>query len=139
MREILISLAIIVALSSCAREECELCGHWRSNAERTLSEMEKSPLLSDKQRQLFRNDFYGRLIVETRKADSRAYFPDQAAESVDWSPWQVVSHSGNSMTIRESIDGETVLRSITLDGDCYRVDQPNLGFGEWFCKLPQVP
>ncbi len=89
MRQILVTLAIAVTLSSCGNQTCELCGRWRSNAERTLAEMEKSPLLSEKQRQFFRNDFYGKLVVETREKDSRAYFPDQSPESVAWEPWQI--------------------------------------------------
>jgi len=91
-------------------------------------------LLSDKQRQLFRNNFYGRLIVETRESDMRAYFPDESADSVIWEPWQEVSRSGDSVAIKVVIGGETVIRSITLHDNCYRVDQPNLGFGEWFCR-----
>ena len=136
MRRIPIVLTIAVALSSCADQSCELCGRWRSNAELTLPEMEKSPLLSEKQRQFFRDDFYGQLVVETRKKDSRAYFPDQSPESVAWEPWQLVSRSGNALTVRYSMGGDPVVREIKLDGDCYQVLQPNLGFGEWFCREP---
>lgn len=136
MRHILIALAIVAAVPSCAEQSCELCGRWRSNAERTLPEMEKSSILSDKQRRLFRNNFYGQLVVETREKDSRAYFFDQSPESVAWEPWQLIARSGNSLTVRHSLGGDTVVREIQLDGDCYRVSQPNLGFGEWFCREP---
>lgn len=127
---------IAAALTSCADQPCELCGRWRSNAERTLPEMEKSPLLSEKQRRLFRNDFYGKLIVETRADSFRTYFPDQSPDSVAWQPWQFVSRSGNALTARYFLDGNSVERTIRLEGDCYQVLQPHLGFSEWFCKVP---
>jgi hypothetical protein len=136
MNQIPFALAIAVALSSCANQPCELCGRWRSSAERTLPDMERSSLLSEKQRQFFRNDFYGKLVVETRQNDSRAYFPDESPESVAWEPWELVSRSGNTLTVRYSADGDSVVRDIKLHGDCYQVLQPNLGFGEWFCKEP---
>src|SRR5688500_1296469 len=132
MRQILIALAIMAALPSCAEQSCDLCGRWRSNAERTLPVMEASSILSDKQRRLFRSNFYGQLVVETREKDSRSYFPDQFPKSVAWEPWQLVSRSGNLLTVTYSLGGDTVVREIQLDGDCYRVSQPNLGFGEWF-------
>jgi hypothetical protein len=134
MRHIAIALTLVAALSSCVGQECELCGRWQSNAELTLAEMEKSSVLSVKQRQLFRTNFYGRLIVETRETDSRAYFSGESPDSAKWESWQVVSRSGNTLVIKLPIGDELVTRSITFDGECYRVDQPNLGFGEWFCR-----
>lgn len=135
MKQSLIALTIVALLSGCTKQECELCGHWRSDAERTLTEMEKSSVLSDKQRRFFRNDFYGHLIVETRENDGRAYFPDQAPDSVPWEPWEVVMRSDESLTVRYSMGGKTFERSIMIDEDCYRVEQPELGFGEWFCRV----
>ena len=137
MRYIFLALFSSLALVGCPAKTCDMCGRWQSNADRTLAEMEMSPLLSDKQRRFFRNNFYGRLIVEIRETHSRAYFPDEFSESVAaWEPWQEISRSGDSVTVKETIAGETLIRSVTLHGNCYRVDQPNLGFGEWFCRTP---
>lgn len=134
MRQILVALALAIAMSSCAAQPCELRSRWRSNAKLTLQEMEKSTLLSDKQRQFFRNDFYGQLIVETRERDSRSYFPDESPESAAWEPWHLISRSGSTFLVKHSVGGNPVVREITLAGDCYQVLQPNLGFGEWFCR-----
>lgn len=134
MKILFSAVAVAVVLSGCAKDPCELCGRWRSSAERTLPEMEKSSLLSEKQRKFFRNGFYGKLVVETREKDSRAYFPDESPDSVKWEPWRLVSRSGNTFTVEHSINGKSVQREIKLEGDCYRVFQPDFGFGEWFCK-----
>ena len=98
--------------------------------------MEASHVLSEKQRQFFRRDFYGRLIVETREGASRAYFAEESPDGVPWEPWHVVSRSGNTLQVQLVMAGKVVVRSIALDGDCYRVDQSSLAFGEWFCRAP---
>ena len=134
MAKILIALAMAALISGCANRVCDLCGHWRSNAELTLAEMEKTPDLSEKKRQFFRNGFYGRLVVERKVNELRMYFQDQLPESGAWEPWQITSRSGDTFTTKYFFEGEPRINVITLTGSCYRVLQPSLGFAEWFCK-----
>lgn len=98
--------------------------------------VEESPLLSDRQRQFFRSDFYGKLIVETREKDTRAYFRNESPDDVAWEGWDILSRVGDTLTIRSSLAGETLVRDVKLHGNCYEVLQPNLGFSEWFCREP---
>lgn len=131
-----LSISLMLISASFAQQPCELCGRWRSNEQRTLRDMERSLLLSEKQRQLFRNGFYGKLIVEMRHNEFNAYFPGDLPEGMRWEPWQLITRSGNLLTVRSFINGESNLNQIQLDGDCYQILQPKLGFGEWFCKEP---
>jgi hypothetical protein len=136
MARILITLVIAALISGCANRACELCGRWRSNAELTLAEMEKTPDLSEKKRQFFRDGFYGRLVIETKAHELRTYFQDQSSTSAAWEPWQIVSRSGDTFTTKYFFEGEPMVHVITLNGSCYKVLQPSLGFAEWFCKEP---
>ena len=138
MRSIALVLLLAAAWPVGAAGACELCGRWRSDAARTLPEMEKSVRLTEKQRLLFRNDFFGKLVEETREKYLRAYFPDQSPESVAWEPWQVVSRKGAVFQVSHLVAGELVQREVRLDGNCYRVLIPELGFGEWFCRVPDA-
>lgn len=99
--------------------------------------MEQIPLLTDRQGQLFRDDFFGELVVEIRQKEFRAYWPHRSLESVPWVPWRVVSRSGSLLRVQFAIEGVSVDRDIMLDEDCYRVRQPGRRFGEWFCRQPQ--
>lgn len=98
--------------------------------------MEQSPLLSDKQRRFFRDGFYGQLVVEISENRQRAYFPDQSPASVRWEPWQLVVREGSSLKVKYTLGDKEFEREVQLDGNCYRMSQPELGFGEWFCREP---
>lgn len=129
-----IALSFSLLAASCAQQECDTCGRWRSDADRTLAEMHQSDKLTDAQRKLFGNDFFGKLVVETTPDATRAYFPDENPQSVAWADWEVVSRSGDAIVIRYKPDDEWITRSLSIHGSCYRIEQPELGFGEWFCR-----
>ncbi|MBK8284911.1 MAG: hypothetical protein IPK97_08440 [Ahniella sp.] len=128
-------LIILALLGACSRRDCDFCGRWRSHADRTLQEMEKSPSLSPEQQAFFRNNFFGRLTVEIRESDSRTYFDDENPEHVAWEPFEIMSRSGNTYVVRYMVDDKSLIRTVVRDGSCYRVEQTELGFGEWFCKI----
>ncbi len=100
--------------------------------------MEQSALLTEEQRRLFRNDFFGRLVVETKPDFSKAFFADENPDAVEWGAWEILTQEGRSLTIRYKLEDEWLVRSVRVEGDCYRVEQPHLGFGEWFCKEPEM-
>ena len=97
--------------------------------------MKSSTLITEKQREFFSKDFFGKLIVETTPEKSRAYFPDQRPSDVEWEPWELVSESGGEIKTRTYENGEWKEHTLLVEGDCYRVEQPQFGFGEWFCRL----
>lgn len=130
-----ILLALSLLLPSCARPPCELCGRWRSNEEMTLREMERSVLPTPRQRAFFRDGFFGRLTMEVRADGFRAYFDDENPDNVAWEASTVVELADGTYLTRYTFQGEEVARNLRLEGDCYRIDQPELGFGEWFCRI----
>lgn len=98
--------------------------------------MERSASLSEARKQFYRDGFFGRLVVETTPTQARSYFPDEAPDSVAWFAWEVVERRGDDFVtrFRDEDAGRWVGKNVRLDGDCYRVEQPELGFGEWFCR-----
>lgn len=136
MRTFVAAVALLCLLAACTEQQCSTCGRWKSNAERTLEEMERSTLLSEQQRAVFGESFFGKLIVETQPNVTRAFFPDQDPDTIAWTPWELLSQAGDSLTIRYLSDSGWLTRSVRVEGECYRVDQPELGFGEWFCQEP---
>lgn len=102
----------------------------------TLPEMEASTKLTDKQRNLFRSNFYGQLVVETTATESRAYFPDENPSEVSWEPWKVLSKSGNRIVTTGKVPNSDkwIEHTVITHGDCYEVKQEHLGFSEWFCR-----
>ena len=136
MTKVFVILLTCLLVMSCGdTKECRLCGTWKSDSVRTLDEMKSSTLLTEKQRELFLNDFFGKLTVELTPEMGRAYFPDQQPSEVPWERWEVVAEEGQKMTIKSEIEGQWKEYQIYLQGNCYRVEQPHLGFGEWFCRL----
>ena len=137
MNKVTAVLVIFLLPVSCTNNvECDLCGEWKSNAELTLPEMEASTKLTDKQRNLFRSNFYGKLVVETNETMSRGYFPDENPNEVTWGPWKVLSKDKNRIiTSTQLPNSETWMEhTIVTHGKCYEVVQENLGFSEWFCR-----
>lgn len=94
--------------------------------------------MSEEQKKFYRSGFFGRLIVETTHDKSRAFFLDEPPDAGPWVDWEVVERNGDSYVTRckDPESGEWTIKSVVRNGDCYRVDQPQLGFGEWFCKAP---
>jgi hypothetical protein len=132
------AVGLIALLSvSCTNDvECDLCGNWKSNAELTISGMEASTKLTDRQRKLFRSNFYGQLVVETTATQSRAYFPDENPDKVTWGPWKVLSKDKNRfITSTKMPNSDTwIEHTIVNHGNCYEVIRNHLGFSEWFCR-----
>ena len=132
-----VACIVIAGLASCRDASyCELCGRWQSHAERTLQEMEAAPALTEARRRFYRDGFFGRLVVESTATHSRAWFPDEDPDDVPWTAWEVTAREGATREVRfkDPESGEWRRRSLRLEGDCYRIDQPELGFGEWFCR-----
>lgn len=136
MRAVFASLCLVIAVSGCSERACELCGRWQSNEELTLAEMARTDHLSPEQVEFFSNSFFGRLTVESRPGQAKAYFQDEDPAEVEWSPWEVVSRSGQVIVTRSrSADGAWSENTIELHGECYRTFIERVGFFEWFCRM----
>lgn len=115
---------------------CSLCGTWKSDSVRTLREVEASTVVAPEQRARFRDNYFGRLILEIRPTVGRSYFDDEAPEGVAWEPHTIVRRDDDSFVVTSMVSGHEVSRAVHLkDADCFMVVLPEFGFGEWFCRV----
>jgi hypothetical protein len=137
MRTLVATVAACFALSACSLDsECMYCGTWRSDEKRTLVEMERSTSLTSEQRAFYESGFFGRLTVEMKPLESRAYFEDE--EPGSWDPMVVSAHDGRSVTLRsrDPQSGEERVHVLDFHDGCYRVELGHgLEFAEWFCQV----
>lgn len=89
--------------------------------------------------EFFRTAFFGRLEIRIEPGRSKSWFPDENAEDA---PWELHSikplGDGRFLFMSRSAEsGESYSREFALqrEHDCYTVEQPELGFREWFCRM----
>lgn len=111
---------------------CPLEGHWRSNEEKTLASFRQAKDATQKQRELFENDFFGKLYmhIECKK------FTSVMDDWIETSKYDLVSSSSKSVTIRynSELEGE-VVREAIIEGDCYSLEVNGGQFKEYFCPV----
>ena len=144
LQAVMTSLVVLVGVASCAvNEEEKLLGHWKSDEPRTLAELrddrDKGKLTpwAEERIDVLSEDFFGRLEVEIEPGRSRTWFPDESPENVEWTTSRIeLLGSGHYRVTEVPSDSDVPPREILLepDGRCYRVNQPELGFSEWFCR-----
>jgi hypothetical protein len=127
-------LAAASMLAGCGPASCDLCGRWRSQDSRTVAEMERSTKLTERRRAFYRDGFFGRLTVETRDGMTRAWFDEEDPDDVPWEPLVAERLSPGVWSVTADVQDRKVTRRIRIEGNCYVVEQPELGFGEWFCR-----
>ena len=138
MKWIFLLLVGLVAVACSHRDNCALCGSWRSDAAASLAEVEASGVLSPEEKARYRNNFFGRLTVEFTRTETRSYFPEESPESAHWWPYEVVDGRGNTIVITylNPSTGQREERTYLVAGNCYRVVQPGRGYAEHFCRVP---
>jgi hypothetical protein len=131
---LLMAMGVMPALAS---DVCELCGTWKSHEQRTLQEMSRSKLIGLEQRALFGSNFFGRLVVEIRSGQRRSYFDDEDLATVAWEAHSTIALAPGVYSMKSKTGGEEQTRNVRVRGDCFLVEQPELGFGEWFCRVTE--
>lgn len=125
--------AIFLALSLQAIS-CPLEGYWKSDEGKTLSSFRQAKNATPKQKELFKNNFFGKLYmhIECKK------FTSVMDGWIETTTYDLVSSSSKSVTIRYSseLEGE-VVREATIDGDCYSLEVNGGQFEEYFCPVSE--
>lgn len=143
MRKISITVVLIIVMSGCMqpiKHKSALFGVWKSNEEKTLQSMRTVSGITNKARQLLKNDFFGHLIAEYRENDARAYFDrdkDNTEEMKKFYPYQVLEENKEFFVIRVHNELEGGEREVTLhrDSDCYYLPVSKWNFREYFCRV----
>ena len=135
------NLPLILAILSVPAfaADCPLCGKWRSNAAKTLADIEaRVPAYPASLRKMF-----GTLTIEYTATSIRAYsHDDPKADSVPWSAYQLVKRPKEQARIlrTRNPDGTWQESAIEFDKDCYRVPvstRQGPVFHEYFCRRTQ--
>ncbi|HEY9050011.1 MAG TPA: hypothetical protein VIQ03_00620 [Gammaproteobacteria bacterium] len=125
-------MVLIVSLSGAKAEECLLSGKWKSSEKKTLENMARANL-TEKQKMLLSDNFFGKLIVIISCKDFTTYYDGEAEVTKLIS----IKEEGNIITTEyySEIDGGIIKRKAVLSGNCYSVELGELGFSEVFCKI----
>jgi hypothetical protein len=131
------ALILFAALSNpVAAADCTLCGKWRSNAAKTLADIEaRVPTYPASLRKMF-----GTMTIEYTATKVRAVaHSDSKANAAPWSPYTLEKRPpGQPQILRTAdADGKWQEAAIEFSEDCYRVLIPTRqgpGFHEYFCR-----
>ena len=128
-------LLFLCTLSSFASADiCKFNGQWKSNEKMTLESMNKTGVISEKQRNLFKNDFFGKLTFVINCGEVTSSYDGVETTS----KLEVVSENGREVTFRYFDDeGNESQNTVTYNEDfsCYHARVGQLQFNEFFCKV----
>lgn len=122
----------IFSAAAYGQEPCPLNGVWLSNEKMTLESMNRHGNVSEKQRALFEDSFFGRLKVDVG-CNQFTTTLDDFSETVEY---EIAEMSGSSVTTRyvDALLGKMVERTLVVKEGCYSVPIEHLGFREYFCR-----
>jgi hypothetical protein len=111
---------------------CPLEGYWKSDEEKTLASFHQAKDTTPKQKELFENNFFGKLYmhIECKK------FTSVMEDWVETGKYDLVSSSDKSVTIKYTSETEgEVVREATIEDDCYSLEINGGQFKEYFCPV----
>jgi len=113
-------------------ENCRIAGVWKSNEELTLKNMEKAQL-TEKQRKLFSNNFFGKLVLNYTCKGFTSTFEGK----IDTYEFLSMSESGDTVTTEyyDPFYKQNMKRTAVISGNCYSIALEHLGFDEVFCRI----
>lgn len=115
-----ILLVILLSLCpACAKDSCVLKGRWQSNEKATLEQMEKYGGVTEKQHQLFTNNFFGKLMAEYTCTEITLH----SEGGTSTGKYKIIHQEGNVLEVRfyDEVPDDGITRTIILCGDCYQV------------------
>ncbi len=132
MNRLTLILTIALFTSSLGAKECPLEGFWKSNEAKTLASLEVASNVTEKQRELFSKDFFGKLFMQIKCSEYTAVLEDW----YETTPYELISSKENVVILKyESIldEGFDVMEA-TISGDCYSVPINSGQFREYLCR-----
>lgn len=134
-------LTIALTLVGCSPIPHEdLLGYWKSNEPKTLESMRATPGITEKAKELFEKDFFGKLVIEYKADTYRAKFEreeDNIEEFDQYYPYKILK-KGEGYYLVESYSQhleENETKKIYMDGNCYYVLVSKWNFREYFCRF----
>lgn len=111
---------------------CPLEGYWKSDEAKTLASFHQAKDATPKQKELFENNFFGKLYMHIECRNFTFVMDNWIASS----KYDLVSSSSESVTIRYTSEfmGEVTSKA-TIEGDCYSIKINGGQFKEYFCPV----
>jgi len=126
------TLIFILLFASLKANACPLEGYWKSNEEKTLASFSHAENVTEKQREFFTDNFFGKLYmhIECKK------FTSVMEDWIETSNYELVSSSEKTVTIKyiSELEGE-VVREATIESECYSLLINGGQFKEYFCPI----
>ncbi len=90
--------------------------------------------MTEKQRTVFTNRFFGRLVAEFTCTHGRAYFIDKGPAQAKWAPYRVVERGDGFLVLEITGEQDRSRRRFEFEGECYRILIEKSGY-EYFCRV----
>ena len=142
MRGTTVFLIVSFALLSLACTERQkipsaFVGTWQSDESLTLTSMSKSQDVSQSDKEMFSNDFFGDRVMEFQIDRARSYFVGDEWEGVEqdmsWHRYDVVASGPDFMTLRLSAE-DTTWR---IEGKYIYAEIPKWNFREYWRRVDE--
>ena len=132
MRTLLTIALIWFPALGAAADDCPLQGKWKSDAARTLADIATRDTFDGDAMNAASQDLFGHVIHEWTCTGFRAYRDD--SESGEAIAYQIDDREAESFIV--TLHGETEFEmKISLEGACYKVQNPRRQFYEYFCPV----
>ena len=142
MRGTAVFLIVSFALLSSACTERQqipsaFVGTWQSDESLTLARMSESQDISQSDREMFLNDFFGDRVMEFQIDRARSYFVGDewvgVEQDMSWHRYDVVASGPDFMTLRAPLETATW----RIDGELIYVEIPKWNFREYWRRVDE--
>ena len=131
-----LSIFFICSCATTPKHE-RLVGIWKSNEEKTIASMLSLEGVTDNAKELFTNNFFGKLEVTFKRSKMKSFLSGEDFEGNDeYIDYQVMEIRPESITIRyfNKLLEDFESQKLTFEGNCYYVLVSKWKFKEYFCK-----
>lgn len=113
---------------------CPLEGYWRSDEAKTLASLSQAKDLTEAQRTLLTDDFFGKLFIHMECDRFTSVYED----FIQSSSYELLSSSKSQIRFKYHNDFEgEVVSTATIEGDCYWVPIVGGSVREYFCPIEE--
>lgn len=133
----LVCLGFSLSMPAHAQQKLFYVGTFQSDEARTLASMASVEGIPPEAQNIFKKNFYGRLVNEIRHDSFTTYFFDQKPENPEFVKTDIEVVSENTVVLRYFNEErqQQVERRLVFEDGCYTIPVPQWGFKEYFCKV----